>query len=190
MRGELSRRGAQCHNLTYSAWMPYSGTGSGRIRDKYRIRSAYAAGMTTNYFYDENDSACDSAEKIAFIKKYTEEYLKVRPYFKEDFYPLTEVSSQSDVWCAYQFHHSKGQDGVVEVFRRENAPYETAVFRLKGLDPNAEYRFVDLDGGAFFVSGKDLSENGFRVSMAERRKAKIYMYQTVSKQESFADDGQ
>ena len=171
--------GSQCHNQNFNLWMPYSGTGSGRSYDEYRIRSAYAAALTTNYSYSERENFCDTEEKVNFIKRYTEEYLKVRPFFSEDFYPLTELSEKLDVWCAMQFNRPDKNDGIIEVFRRENAPYETACFVLRGLDESADYLFTDADGGEFTVSGKELMENGFKINIPDKRKAKIYFYNTI-----------
>lgn len=170
---------SQCHNLSFNNWMPYSGTGSGRGYDEYRIRSSYAAALTTNYAYSERENFCDTDEKVDFLKKYTEEYLKVRPYFSEDFYPLTEMSEKLDVWCAMQFNRSEEGDGIIEVFRRENAPYETARFMLRGLNRSADYLFHDADGGEFRLSGKELAENGIKITVPEKRKAKIYFYKTI-----------
>ena len=171
--------GSQCHNQNFNLWMPYSGTGSGRSYDEYRIRSAYAAALTTNYSYSERENFCDTEEKVNFIKRYTEEYLKVRPFFSEDFYPLTELSEKLDVWCAMQLNRPDKNDGIIEVFRRENAPYETACFVLRGLDESADYLFTDADGGEFTVSGKELMENGFKINIPDKRKAKIYFYNTI-----------
>ena len=171
--------GSQNHNLSFNLWMPYSGTGSGRGYDEYRIRSAYAAALTTNYSFSEREAFCDTEEKVDFIKKYTEEYLKVRPYFSEDFYPLTELSEKLDVWCAMQFNRPGQNDGILEVFRRENAPYETACFVLRGLDESADYLFTDADGGEFTLSGKELMKNGLNITVPDKRKAKIYFYNTI-----------
>ena len=170
---------SQCHNQTFNQWMPYSGTGSGRLYDEYRIRSAYAAALTTNYPFSERENFCDTEEKVEFIKKYGNEYLKVRPYFSEDFYPLTEVTDKLDVWCAMQFNRPSCGDGIMEVFRRENSPYETAIFELKGIDKESNYRFTDLDGGEFTISGAELVKKGLKLTVTEKRKAKIYLYQTV-----------
>ena len=171
--------GSQCHNQSFNLWMPYSGTGGGRSYDEYRIRSAYAAALTTNYSYSEREAFCDTAERVEFIKKYTEEYLKVRTFFSEDFYPLTEVSEKLDVWCVIQFNRPEQNDGILEVFRRENSPYETACFMLRGLDESADYFFTDADGGEFTVSGKELAENGLKLTVPEKRKAKIFFYKAV-----------
>ena len=171
--------GSQCHNQSFNRWMPYSGTGGGRSYDEYRIRSAYAAALTTNYSFSEREAFCDTAERVEFIKKYTEEYLKVRTFFSEDFYPLTEVSEKLDVWCVIQFNRPEQSDGILEVFRRENAPYETACFMLRGLDESADYFFTDADGGDFTVSGKELAGNGLKLTVPEKRKAKIFFYKAV-----------
>lgn len=171
--------GSQCHSQTFNLWMPYSGTGSGRIYDEYCVRSAYASAMTANYSFDESEPFCNTEEQVAFIKKYGKEYLLVRPYFSEDFYPLTEVNDQQDVWCAMQFDRPLCGDGMLEVFRRDDSPYETAIFSLKGIDKERDYRFTDLDGGGFTISGFELVEQGLKLSVAEKRKAKIYLYQKV-----------
>ncbi len=170
---------SQCHNQTFNLWMPYSGTGAGRIYDEYRIRSAYAAALSTNFSYSEREIFCDSKEKIEFIKKYTNEYLKVRPYFSEDFYSLTQVSSELDVWCAMQFDRPSRKDGIIEVFRREKSPYETAIFELKGIDKECNYKFTDFDGGEFIINGSDIIEKGLKLTVPEKRKAKIYLYQVI-----------
>lgn len=166
----------QNHHLTYNTWMPYSGTGSGRIYDEYRIRSAYSPAITTNYSFSESENFCDTEDKIEFIKKYTHEYLRVRPYFCEDFYPLSSASDRSDVWCASQFDRPENKDGIVQVFRRENSPYETVCYFLYGIDEDGEYVFEDADGGEFVISGSELTQNGLRLTLPKKCSAKIYFY--------------
>lgn len=170
---------SQCHHMTFNTWMPYSGTGSGREYDEYRIRSAYDSSMTTNYSFSERENFCDTKEKIDFIKKYTEEYLKVRPYFSEDFYPLTEFSDKLDTWSAMQFDRPSKNDGIIQVFRRENSPYETASFSLGGINETNNYLFEDIDGGEFTVSGKELIEEGLKIYIPDKRTAKIYFYKSI-----------
>ena len=171
--------GTQNHTLGFGTWMPYSGTGSGRPYDEYRIRSAYSPAMTTNYFYSDKEKYDNMEEKYAFIKKYTQEYLRVRPYLSEDFYPLTELSVTNDTWCAYQFHDPSQGDGIVQIFRRENSPYDRATLSLRGLCPESEYVFSDADGGEFAASGKDILENGLEFVINKKRCAKLYFYRKV-----------
>ena len=135
--------------------------------------------MNIGYFYSEREASCDAKEKIDFIKKYTKEYLKVRPYLSEDFYPLTEFSDKLDTWCAMQFDRPSKNDGIIQVFRRENSPYETASFFLGGIEENSHYLFTDADGGEFTLSGKELTKSGFKVDILNKRTAKIYFYKSI-----------
>lgn len=172
--------GAQYHNLTFNLWMPFSGTGSGRAYDTYRIRSAYSPALMVNYTFSERESFGDDPEKMAWLKEHLNEYLKVRPYMSEDFYPLTEASDCKDVWCAAQFDRSSENDGVIQIFRRENSPYETASFMLGTIDKNCNYIFTDVDTGTENTfSGAALAENGFTVQLKEKRSAKIYFYKKI-----------
>ena len=168
---------AQCHHLGYNTWLPYSGTGCGRICDEYRIRSAYDSSLSAMFIYS-HVAGETVEEKLPFMKKYFPEYLSVRPYFCEDFYPLSEISDKLDVWCASQFDRPDKKDGIVQIFRRENSPYECATYTLRGIDENAKYFVTDLDGGEYEISGKELA-NGFKVTIPERRKAKIFKYQQI-----------
>ncbi|MBR4072499.1 MAG: alpha-galactosidase [Clostridia bacterium] len=170
---------AQCHHLTFNSWMPYSGTGTGRYYDEYRIRSAYDSSMTTNYTFSERNNFGEDPKEIEILKKYTDEYLKVKPYFCEDFYPLSEVSDRLDVWCAAQFHRPEENDGIIQVFRRPVSPYESACYKLRGLDKNADYLITDADGGEVTSSGKDLLDKGFNVEIKELPKAKLYFYKKI-----------
>ena len=159
--------------------MPYSGSGPGREYDGYRLRSAFGASFTTNYSFSERETFCDTEEKIEFLRKYIEEYIKVRPYFSEDYYPLTEFSDKSDTWCAVQFDRPSQKDGIVQIFKREKSPYQTASFMLGGIDENSQYLFTDIDGGEFTVSGKELIEKGLKIEITDKRVAKIYFYKAV-----------
>lgn len=169
----------QCHTQTFNLWTPYTGTSSGRMYDEYCIRSAYSSAVAMSYPFSERDSFCESPEKTAFLKKYMKEYLKTRPYFSEDFYSLTEASASVDIWCATQLDRPDKDDGMIEIFRREKSPYETARFDLYAIDKDAKYLFTDADGGEFSISGTDLSKNGFCVTISEKRKAKIFFYKKI-----------
>ena len=171
---------AQMHNMSFASWMPYSGTGSGREwGDMYRLRSAYAGALTTNYSFSER-SQFGSPEQMLWIKKMSEEYLKVRPYFYEDFYPLTQISERTDIWSAAQYDRPDKGNGIVQVFRREDSPYTDASFTLFAIQSDKTYVFCDADTDEVVkISGKKLIENGFSVHIPEKRTAKLYFYKTV-----------
>lgn len=172
--------GTQCHNLTFNTWMPFSGTGSGRIYDTYRFRSSYSPALTTNFTFSERERFGDNVEKLEWLKKLLNEYLQVRPYLSEDFYPLTEVSDRKDIWCAAQFDRPKQNDGIVQVFRRKNSPYETAKLNLYNIDETSNYIFTDADNNQeFIVTGMELGESGLSITMKEKHSSKLYFYKKV-----------
>lgn len=169
---------AQMHNMAFSAWIPYNGTGTGRgLGDTYRARSAYSGALTTNYSFSERESYCENEKEIEWLRRIGEEYLRVRPYFYGDIYPLTQISDRTDIWSAVQFDRPEKGDGIVQVFRREDAPYTDASFALHGISADKTYIFRDADADeAFEVRGEELVRNGFCVHIAEKRCAKIYFY--------------
>ena len=162
--------------MCFNSWMPYSGTGSGRVYEEFYPRSTYDSAFNVGYFYSMKESDEVINENIDFIKKYTREYLDLRPYFSEDFYPLTEVSAAVDAWAASQFDRPSEGDGIIQVFKREASRYESARFFLRAIDVDSDYVITDLDGGEFTVSGRELNEKGFAVTIEEAPKAKIFKY--------------
>lgn len=172
----------QTHNMTYGTWLPYSGTGTGReCMNTYRMRSSYSAAMTTNYTFSEKDDFGSDIKQIEWIKKYGEEYLRARPYFSCDFYPLTTLVSGDDTWCAVQYNRPEENDGLVQVFSRERAAYKSAVYALFGLDSDKIYLFTDADDNSTFeILGKTLMTDGLKVSINNPCTAKLYFYRATA----------
>lgn len=170
--------GAQTHHLSFNLWMPYSGTGSGRVYDTYRMRSSYDNSLATNYTFSEKDNFGDDPEKTKWLRDRLSEYLMLRPYFSENFCPLTEVSDKADVWSAAQFHRPSAGDGIVQIFRREKSPYSECTFFLRWLDPEKTYVFRDIDEPekTFEKTGRELQTDGL-VLRANKREAKIFLYE-------------
>ena len=162
--------------MNFSLWMPYSGTGSGRVYDTYRMRSSYAAGLSTTYSYSADENFGEDGEKVDWLRARCEEFLRVRPYFHGDIYHLTKPVRNDTAWCATQWDRPEMGDGLVQVFKGENSPYTVASLRLRKIDPKKTYRFEDIDGGSFTVSGEELARDGLSLSVTECRVAKIYFY--------------
>lgn len=168
---------SQAHMLTFNAWMPYSGTGSGRRwGDIYTFRSGYGASMTTNYTFSARDEFPKSDEQVAFLSRYMREYRRVAPYFSEDFYPLTKPTDLPDVWSAAQFDRPLTGDGMVIAFRRDACPYPTAVFPLSGIDVTADYTVTDLDDESETVLPGATLAAGFTVTTEKPHTSKIFIY--------------
>jgi alpha-galactosidase len=164
----------QAMTMGISLWMPYYGSGM-LPNDKYWYRScifpASRVGMDTR----------DKNQDYALLKKMISEFHQVEKYLLGDFYPLTSYSLESDVWAAWQFDRPELGAGIVQVFRRGESPYETARFKLKGLDPTATYRLKDFDKPAHFeIQGKKLMETGLPISLPKKRSACIIQYERTS----------
>ena len=172
--------GPQCQSQGFNNWLPYSGTGTGRVYDTYRARSTYAPALNTVYSFTEKENFGEDPKDILWLKNMLEEYRRIRPYTTEDFYALTEVTDSLDAWCAIQYDRPQCSDGVIQVFRRENSPYKTAYLPMKAIDTNAEYVFTDSDDNtSFTVSGGTLSEDGLCLTLNQKRTAKVYFYKKI-----------
>lgn len=165
----------QIHNITIPMFWPEAGTGMGLPSlefDVYGCRSTYATGLVCN-------QVPRTKEEFDFVKKIGGEYLKLRPYFYGDMYPLTQITTNKDVWSAVQYNIPENDDGMIQIFRREESPYETACFKLREIDRESDYLFTDCDGGEFTVSGKLLTEKGFEITIPQKRSAKIFIYKKI-----------
>ncbi len=168
---------AQCHTVNYGTWMPYSGSGTGRLYDTYRIRSSYSPAMAFAHGLTERENFGENEEEITLLKKHLDEYVKIRDYLTEDMYPLTQVSTRTDIWSATQYDRPENGDGMIQVFRRENSPYNTASFNLGNINTSKTYTFTDIDTNEEIVlNGNELITNGFEVKLKEKRSSKIYLY--------------
>ena len=101
----------------------------------------------------------------------------VRPYLSEDMYPLTGFNYELENWYGVQYDRPDKKDGLIMVCRRENSPYETACFNLRGINQNSQYLLKDIDGEEFTISGKELSE--IKITILKKRTAKIYFYKEL-----------
>ena len=165
----------QVNNVNFSRWLPYTGTGCGRLYDDYLMRSSYASGMGSNFGFSKHDVFYDEEWKLAWIKKRIEELHSVRKYFAGDLYMLTAPTVDNTAWCASQWHLSDTDEGMIQIFKRSESPYIEASFALSGIDDEKLYEVKDLDGDSTLISGAEL-KRGFSVTISERRVAKIYIY--------------
>ena len=66
--------------------------------------------------------------------------------------------------------------GMVQVFRRDQSPYDSAQLKLHGLDALAKYMVENIDGGTEIRTGDELLSDGIAISMPAARSARIYRY--------------
>lgn len=162
------------HNqvLGLSQFLPWHATASWSAK-AYDFRSAATLGIAGNFdVFSEQFDFAEAKEALA-------EYRRFRPYWKGDFYPLTEAAVDEKHWAAYQFDNGGGESGIVTFFRRAESPYSTLETDWQALRPEARYRllFVDEERQSTerVMPGRDLM-NGFAVTLPLKRSSLIVEY--------------
>ena len=156
-------------------WIPVFGVGT--HGDQYAMRSGLTPCITLGC--DMREGSQDSLgynlarEQIALWER-------SKKFWFGDYYPLSGYSLDTTLWIAWQYHLPASDEGMVQVFRREQSEYLVASYRLRGLNPEVSYLFEDADGGTLGpFSGRELMESGLRVEIPERPAGKVYFYAAV-----------
>jgi alpha-galactosidase len=78
---------------------------------------------------------------------------------------------------AWQFDRPEAGEGVVQAFRRADSSYESARFKLRGLDPSARYTITNADApGGEERTGRELMEQGLSVTLRDQPGAAVVSY--------------
>jgi alpha-galactosidase len=165
--------GHQCMMYGLSLWLPFHGTGTVFTRNASYYGSGrtpvepYAfwsnAGQSTGFGIDIRLKDLDYDE----IRRLIGQWRRIAPNYYGDFYPLTPWTRDETAWMAWQFDRPEAGEGMVQVFRRHNSFYESARFKLFGLDAEADYMVANLDSGEQERhSGRVLLNDGLPVTIA------------------------
>ncbi len=158
--------------LTYgiSLWMPYYGTGINSV-EPYIFRSQMTPGVVMGL---DAGTYPNGYEKL---KKLIAQWRQVSWNYYGDYYPLTPYSLEKTAWMGWQFDSPDKGEGLVQAFRRPESPFETARFKLRGLDAKASYVVKDLDAAAETVAtGAELMESGVPVVLKQCPGAALVTY--------------
>jgi alpha-galactosidase len=171
-----SPEGQQCLTYGLSLWLPYQGTGFILPKDEYWMRSSMVAEMSFG-----PDAKGLGEVDFDQLRRLVDEHRLISPFFLGDYYPLTPYTHATDAWMAWQFHRPDLDAGVVQAFRRPDSPYETARFRLSGLNPAVRYRFRNVDGQrGTTMTGREAMETGLAVTIADRPAAAAIIYERMA----------
>jgi len=117
------------------------------------------------------------------VKRVFREYPRVAPLMFGDYYPLAEYGLQSDRWIAWQFDRPEQGQGMVQAFRRAKSEEKTALVRLRSLDPQARYRFANLDTDrTWTLPGRELLEQGLRLETDRKPDGVVVTYERIAGQ--------
>lgn len=91
------------------------------------------------------------------------EFNELRPYFYEDFYPLSGTDNleltQNNIWLAYQLYRPSDQSGYVVAFRRKDNASKIYTVKLSSLKKDVVYTLTNKDTGEVFTqTGKQLMD--------------------------------
>ncbi len=180
--GDYDPVGAQTQGLGLSYWIPLHGTGTwGSMPTKelcstYRVRSTMGPAFHFSAFMKESQPIQEDYP-WDWHRRMGAEYLRARPFFIGDYYPLTShATSDPRQWAAYQMDRPDLGEGFVMAFRRKDAPWGEAVYGLHGLDAAATYELENADTSErVMVIGRDLTE-GLKINLPERESSALYFY--------------
>ncbi len=175
--------GHQCMMYGLSLWLPFHGTGTVFTRNASYYGSGHTpvepyafwsnAGQSVGFGIDVRLKDLD----YTAIRRLIAQWRRIAPNYYGDFYPLTPWTRDETAWMAWQFDRPESGEGMVQIFRRQNSFYESARFRLFGLDADAEYVVYNLDTGEQERhSGRKLLTDGLPVALATKPGVAIMTY--------------
>jgi alpha-galactosidase len=175
--------GHQGQTYGLSMWIPYHGTGT----VAYTGAAYYGGGLTPVQPYAFWSNACPSlgigvdirVKEIDYDtwRRLIGEWREVNKFYYGDYYPLTPYTLEPSAWIAWQFDRSDLGEGMVQAFRRAASFYESARFKLRGLDPDAKYEVNDLEHPApATMTGRELMETGLLVALKDQPGAAVIVY--------------
>ncbi|MFI5193762.1 MAG: glycoside hydrolase family 36 protein [Chitinophagales bacterium] len=163
--------GYQNHTYGLSFWLPLSGTGA-FAADTFTFRSSLSSAMVMNWPIGASDVSIPEMQEL--IRKYKE----LRPYYYEDYYPLTGTGDLTgdSIWLAYQLNRPSDGSGIVLAFRRTDSKTGSIVVKLSGLDKNRNYEIRnENDGKTDTKSGAQL-EAGLTLELIHAPSSLLLQY--------------
>ncbi|MBV9037452.1 MAG: alpha-galactosidase [Acidobacteriaceae bacterium] len=163
----------QMQTYGMAMWIPYYGTGVSGL-DPYLFRSQMCPAIILVWDLRRTDLPYDE------MRKMLSQWRSVADDYFGDFYPLTPYSMSKDVWAAWQFDNRKRAEGFLQVFRRSASAYESAHFKLRGLDLAARYLVSNVDTEEQReCSGRELMDEGVRVELRSAPGSALLRYKVV-----------
>ena len=103
--------GYQCHTYGLNFYLPLHGTGAWGV-DKYTCRSSLSSAVTFNWKITE------AGVSIYDMRDRQAEFEELRPYFLEDYYPLSGIDNTTaeNTWLAYQLYRKSDNSGYIVAF--------------------------------------------------------------------------
>ena len=169
---EATSDSTQDHSYGIQYWLPIQGsaTRGWTILDTYDARSALNPGM-------ESWLTGKTEPEWLQIKANVVQAKRCKKYFFGDYYPLTQQQRNPAAWTAYHLYLPAEQEGMILALRRAKSDVRAMTFDLLTIAPAKRWKFEDYDSGdTWFVSGKQIREEGFKVDIPNRRDSRLIFY--------------
>lgn len=167
--------GYQCHTYGLEFFLAQHATGLYHT-NPFDARSSFGSAVVFNW------KLTQQGESFTDMQHTMQEFSRVRPYFYEDFYPLsgTDDLTGDDIWLAYQLHRPSDQTGYIVAFRRAQCQQTEYRVRLGGLEPDVRYQLESSDGTRLqTVPGSQLSE-GYTLHLDQPRSSLLLFYRPAA----------
>ena len=164
--------GYQCHTYGLEFYLPQHATGSYHV-NPFDSRSSLGSAVVFNW------KLTQQGESFTDMQRTQQEFEEVRPYFYEDFYPLSGIGDLTgdNIWLAYQLHRPSDNSGYIVAFRRANCEAPTYEVKLSGLQATRSYRLFNKDTNETTqLSGKELMA-GLTLTLAQPRSSLLLKYE-------------
>lgn len=167
-------------------WLPLISTGllTGNTGSTYEFRSLLGAGMS---FCIQSVTGLGQVETLTpdfpweWQRKMIRQFKKARPFFSGDFYPLTDCTISHADWMAYQLDRPDLGEGMILVYRRQEAAQDRHTFYLQGLAGDVRYDLEDADAGLCgAMSGEELRNGELAVHVPDMPGSRILFYRKAS----------
>lgn len=166
--------GYQCHTYGLNFFLPLHGTGILQT-DPYAFRSSMSTCLTCNWkITDKNFSIYEMQARL-------NEFQDIRPYYYEDYYPLTgiEDTTLDNIWLAYQLNRPSDNSGVIVAFRRKASESNNITVKLSGINPDKKYELTDLDKNeSVIIDGHKLA-NEFVLTLDKPNQSLLIKYKCI-----------
>jgi alpha-galactosidase len=148
----------QIQNFYLTQWYPFHAGGvwvEPKLHDEYNFFSCVSNAIADCTFIYKHEVPDPKNYDYAYHVSLVREAIRMRPYFLGNYYQLSRAPENLENWCAYQLHC--GDKGLVMIFRRPESPNGDEVFRLREIEPEAEYE-IEIYGETkkLRICGKDL----------------------------------
>jgi alpha-galactosidase len=169
-----------------SLWIPYHGTGTTASTNS----CYYGGGKTEVEPYAFWSTATPSMNltldirqkemNYELLRKLIGQWKRMNQFYYGDYYPLWPYSLNENVWIGWQFHDPAIDAGMVQAFRRKDAPYLTANVALHALKADGKYRVTNLTtDDTFETTGSELLNKGLSITIDEKPGAVVFVYESV-----------